>query len=412
MCLSVQQPHALAWDWKEETPHEAAAGNPKLWESTEEPTHSDFLAVPAGTGAVMHQYTPPGSPGTSAQLPSEAISNPGSPACIELTTMERQDSDSGRIPMPWSPRSAPAHANQLPADAVAVAGRLHEFSGMSMERRSPTSECPSMPSSANYPIDITDPLSVDAPAEHLASLTISPTKRCVPITACATAGAPPMEPIIEDPASITSPPPLADFTPVEFSPCTAFNPSERTASFNVRPGHAGNGNPTQLPGTRPISPGRYADAESLAGSGQLNQLNTNAVDVTTNLFGPTHNSKAYNQGTERLDGQASMSLPDASESSRSQDPSEPATKSSSDESHSKGASGMAPGVRFCQLCSFISSVLEYISVITYRGSCNGVCISETLKAGLPSGCKFNNRCMAMQSLNQAELRQQHENFGK
>lgn len=226
--MAVQQPHALAWDWKEDGPDLAGIGNPKRWEDMEEPVHSDFAAVPAGTGAMMHQCAPPGSQCGSDRLPADICSE--GPLSFELQTLELQHMASLTV----SPRKRTLE--QCPPSTE----------GNNTRSRTPES--------------VEDPITVSAcdgmPLQSFSSLTISPGRRSLDqapmglgtVMQC-------MHPILEDSSGCMA----AAGVPSCIE--SAQHPVQHVESLTVGPGRPSLGQ------VRPMSPGRYEDAESSASLG-------------------------------------------------------------------------------------------------------------------------------------------------
>lgn len=228
--VTVQQPHALAWDWKEDAPDLGGIGKPNQWEDIEEPVHSDFAAVPAGTGALLHQSMQPGSKSAGIQLPAEGTVE--SAAWVELKTLELQHMASLTV----SPRKRTM--DQCPPSS---AGQFQQAD----------SEFVSCMMPVEGPTDST--ACVDAPLQLMATLTISPPRKfsldqCPPSTAgqC-------MQPVSEDSSNVMS----VEGAP-DYMACVE-QPLQHVESLTVGPGKS------SLAQTRPMSAGRYEDAESFTG---------------------------------------------------------------------------------------------------------------------------------------------------
>jgi hypothetical protein len=225
----VQQPHALAWEFSDDALQPAIVGDPRLWEDTEEPAHSNFASVTSGTGALMHQCTQPGNISDSNELPTEGTVD--SPACIELKTLEMHH--------PASHTASTRKRGLEPQLLKSTAGGSQQ----------PESELKGMKTRAIDPL--AEPAFIDIPLQSMASLTISPRKRAVeqaPVTMATRC----LQPFPENWSRRGSVRGALDF-----AECIGPQPLLHMESLSVGPGRR------NVQQHRPVSVGRYADAESI-----------------------------------------------------------------------------------------------------------------------------------------------------
>lgn len=236
--FGVQQQHTLAWDWKEEAPDLDGIGNPNKWEDTEEPVHSDFAAVPAGTGALIHQCTQPVSSKTaSGYVPTEGTVD--SPACAEFQMLELEHMAS----LTMSPRKLAL--DQCPPSS---SGELQQprsvFENGAVAVSDPTDRSP-----ASTEVQL---------QSKMQSLTISPRKRSLEQYEPSTAAVPNIQPIIEEPNSRELPEQAAaDSTACVEQPLIRVEPLP--VSFNEGVSDS----------AQPISASRFEDADSVTGTGTV-----------------------------------------------------------------------------------------------------------------------------------------------